>query len=91
MRFPNEAAKKKNKILKISMCICKDKWILAIRYRVTTLQAMEAKKPENNEGPRENVWLLLKIGSKIDIKVEEEKELDGRGDGEGKGKVVARI
>jgi hypothetical protein len=55
MRFPNEAAKKKNKILKISMCICKDKWILAIRYRVTTLQAMEAKKPENNEGPRENV------------------------------------
>lgn len=52
---------------------------------------MEVKKLENNEGLRENVWFLFKIGSKIDIKVEEEKELDGRGDGEGKGKVVVRI
>jgi hypothetical protein len=32
-----------------------NKWILAIKYRITMLQLTDLKKPNNKEGSREDV------------------------------------
>jgi hypothetical protein len=43
------------------------KWILAIKYKITSLQSTYPKKSNNREGSREDGLIFLRRGNKIDI------------------------
>jgi hypothetical protein len=43
------------------------KWILVIKYRITMLQSIDSKKPNNKEGPREDSWISLRRGNRLDM------------------------
>ena len=61
------------------------KWILTMKYRITTLQSTEAKKPNKKEGPREDAWITFRRENKMDIRGDGGRDLGVRGNEEKNG------
>jgi hypothetical protein len=43
------------------------KWILSIKYRIFMLQSIDPKKSNSKESPREDAFISLRRGNKIDV------------------------